>query len=90
MDLPSFTGGSSKFSRIAASLTLMLKTSSFESAELRKGVVGVGDGDKNRAEPLGKHEVEGDDGGNRSGDFDVTFQVTRWRSGHCSFAKKSQ
>ena len=24
-------------------------------------------------EPVGKHEVEGDDGGGRSGDFDVTF-----------------
>ena len=24
------------------------------------------------------------------GDFDVTFQVTRWRSGHYSFARKSQ
>ena len=28
-----------------------------------------------------------DNGGGRSGDFDVTFQVTHWRSGHCSFAK---
>ena len=26
-------------------------------------------------------------GGGRNGDFDMTFQVTRWRSGHCSSAK---
>ena len=81
----------------------MLKTSSTESAEPRKGVVGVGGGGRNRAEPVGKHEVDGvNDGGGRSGDFDkrfhpklhsdfdVTFQVTRWRSGYCSFARKSQ
>ena len=34
------------FSRIAAPLTLMLKTSSTESAEPRKGVVGVGGGSR--------------------------------------------
>ena len=28
-----------------------------------------------------------DGGGGRSGDFDMTFQVTRWRSGHCSSAR---
>ena len=51
-------------SRIAAPLTSMLKTSSTESAEPRKGVVGVGSGGRNRAEPVGKHEVDGvDDGG---------------------------
>ena len=49
----------------------MLKTSSTESAEPRKGVVGVGGGGRNRAEPVGKHEVDGvDDGGGSSGDFD--------------------
>ena len=58
-------------SRIAAPLTSMLKTSSTESAEPRKGVVGVGGGGRNRAEPVGKHEIDGvDDGGGRSGDFD--------------------
>ena len=99
----------------------MLKTSSTESAEPRKGVVGVGGGGRNKAESVGKHEVDaGDDGtitsmlrmslstdsstrttqivaeydgvddSGRSGDFDVIFQVIRWRSGHCSFARKSQ
>ena len=72
-------------SRIAAPLTSMLKTSSTESAEPRKGVVGVGGGGKNRAEPVDKHESDGVDGdGGCSGDFDMTFQVTRWRSRHCS------
>ena len=52
----------------------MLKTSSTESAEPRKGVVGVGGGGRNRAEPVGKHEIDGvDDGGGRSGDFDRKF-----------------
>ena len=46
-------------SRIAAPLTSMLKTSSTESAEPRKGVVGVGGGGKNRAEPEGKYKVMG-------------------------------
>ena len=50
----------------------MLKTSSTESAEPRKGVVGVGGGGKNKAEPVGKHEVEGDDGGGRSGRRDLS------------------
>ena len=118
----------------------MLKTSSTESAEPKKGVVGVGGGGRNRAEPVGKHEPDGsDDGGHvdggsrngdsdrnssdapklmctpapctprlrmsvstdssinttkivvdfdgvnaRNGDFDMTFQVTHWRSRHCS------
>ena len=72
-------------SRIAAPLTLMLKTSSTKSAEPKKGIVGVdGDGRK-RAEPVGKHESDSvDGGGGRSGDFDVTFQVTRWRFRYCS------
>ena len=66
----------------------MLKTSSTESAEPRKGVVGVGGSGRNRAEPVGKHESDGvDDGSGRSGDFDMTFQVTRWRPGHCSPAR---
>ena len=56
-------------SRIAAPLTLMLKTSSTESAKPRKGVVGVGGGGRNRAEPVGKHEVDGDEGVDRSDDF---------------------
>ena len=45
----------------------MLKTSSTESAEPKKGVVGVGGGGRNRTEPVGKHEVDGvDDGPGRS------------------------
>ena len=52
----------------------MLKTSSTESAEPRKGVARVGGGGRNRAEPLGKHEIDRvDDGGGRSGDFDRKF-----------------
>ena len=52
----------------------MLKTSSTELAESRKGVVGVGGGGKNRAGPLCKHEVDGiDDGGGRNSDFDRKF-----------------
>ena len=63
----------------------MLKTSSTDSAEPRKGVVGIGGGGRNRAKPVGKHESDsGDGGGGRSGDVNVTFQVTRWRSRHCS------
>ena len=49
----------------------MLKTSSTELAEPRKGVVGVSGSGRNRAEPVGKHEVdEVHDGGGSSGDFD--------------------
>ena len=52
----------------------MLKTSSTELAKPRKGVVGVGNSGKNRAEPVGKHEVDGiDDGSTRSGDFNRKF-----------------
>ena len=52
----------------------MLKTSSTKSAEPKKDVVGVGGGGRNRAEPVGKYEVDGvDDGGGRSGDFDRKF-----------------
>ena len=32
-------------------------------------------------------DFDGVDGGGRSGDFDVTFQFTRWRFGHCSSAR---
>ena len=39
----------------------MLKTSSTKSAELRKSVVGVSDGGKNKTEPVGKHEDDGDE-----------------------------
>ena len=54
----------------------MLKTSSTELAEPRRGVVGVGSGGRNRAEPVGKHEVDGSDdggyvdGGSRNGGSD--------------------
>ena len=66
----------------------MLKTSSTESAEPRKGVVGAGGGGRNRAELVGKHESDGvDGGGGRSDDFGVIFQVTRWCSRHCSSKK---
>ena len=52
----------------------MLKASSTESAEPRKGVVGASGGGRNRAEPVGKHEIHGvDDGGGRNGNFDMTF-----------------
>ena len=57
----------------------MLKTSSTESAEPRKGIVGVGCGGRNRAEPIGKHESDGSDdsgyvdGGGRSGDSNRKF-----------------
>ena len=48
----------------------MLKTSSTESAEPSKGVVRVGGSGRNRAEPVGKHELDGgnNDNGGRSGD----------------------
>ena len=52
----------------------MLKTSSIKSAEPRKGEFGVGDGGRNRAEPVGKDEFDKvDDGGGRSGNFDRKF-----------------
>ena len=79
----------------------MLKTSSTETAEPKKGVVGVGGGGRNKTESIGKHEADRvDNGGGCSGDFDrrfhlelygdfdVTFQVTHWRSGHYSFASQ--
>ena len=46
-------------SRITAPLTSMLKTLSTKSAEPRKGIVGVGGGGRNRAEPVGKYESDG-------------------------------
>ena len=61
-------------SQIAVPLTSMLKTLSTKSIEPKKDVVGVGGDDKNRAELVGKHEVDMiDDGGGRSGDFDRKF-----------------
>ena len=69
----------------------MLKTSSTKPTKPRKGEVRVGSVGKNRAEPVGKHELDGvDNGGGCSGDFDITFLITRWRSRHCSFVRKSQ
>ena len=72
----------------------MLKTSSTKSAKPRKGVVGISSGGKNKAEPVGKHEVDSvdgvdgvDGGSSRGGNFDMTFQVARWRFEHCSSAK---
>ena len=57
----------------------MLKTSSTESAEPRKGVVRVGSGSRNRAELVGKHKVDkSDDSGSRSGDFDRKFHLRLW------------
>ena len=52
---------------IATPLTSILKTLSIKLAKPKKGIVGVGDGGKNRAEPVGKHEVDGvDDGDGRN------------------------
>ena len=93
MDSPNFIGSSPKCSQIAAPLTSMLKPSSTELAEPRKGVAGVSGGGRNIAEPVDKHESDGSDddghvaGGGRSGDFDMTFQVIRWRPGHYSPAR---
>ena len=53
----------------------MLKTSSTKSAEPRKGVVGVGGGGRNRADPVGKHEVDGNEGIGHSSDFIQSFMV---------------
>ena len=61
---------------IAAPLTSKLKTSGTKSIKPRKGVVGVGDGGRNRAEPVGKHEIDCSDdvgyidGGSCNGDSD--------------------
>ena len=53
----------------------MLKTSSTESTEPRKDVVGDGGGGRNRSESVGKYEVDGDKGVGRSGDFIQSFMV---------------
>ena len=59
------------FSKIAVPLTSMLRTSSLRDSSTSMTQIVV--------------EYDGvDNGGGRSGDFDVTFQVTRWRFGHCS------
>ena len=58
-----------KFSRIAALLTSMLKTSCTKSAEPKKGVIRVGGGGRNKAEPVGKYEFDGNDGGSCNDDF---------------------
>ena len=73
------------FSRIAASLTSMLKTSGSTESTIRPGKGGVGVGDDGRAERDGI-----DDGDGCSDDFNVSFQVIRWRSRHCSCVRKSQ
>ena len=66
----------------------MLKTSSINSAEPRKSVVGVASGGSNKAEQVGKYEVCSNKSDGCSSnfdkrfhlklhdDFDVTFQVT--------------
>ena len=52
----------------------MLKTLSTKSAELRRGVVEVGGGGRNRAEPVDKHEIDGvENGDGCNGDFDRKF-----------------
>ena len=62
MDSPNFTGGSSKFSRIAAPLTSMLKTSGSIESTTRPGKGGV------------RVSSDGVDGGSGcSSDFDMTF-----------------
>ena len=54
----------------------MLKTSNTELAKSKKGVDGVDDGCKNRAELVSKHEFDGvDDGDSCSGDFDKKFHL---------------
>ena len=53
----------------------MLKTLSTESAEPRKGLVRVGGGDRSRAKPVSKHEVNGNEGVGRSSDFIQSFMV---------------
>ena len=53
----------------------MLKTLSTESAEPRKRVVGVDGGGRNRAESVGKHEVDGDEGVGCSSDLIQSFMV---------------
>ena len=51
----------------------MLKILDTQSVEPRKSVVGVGSGVRNKVMPIGKYEVDGNDSGSQSGDFDVTF-----------------
>ena len=60
--------------RIVTPVISMLKTSSTKSAEPPKGVVGVGGSRRNKAESVGKHEIDkvNDDGG-CSSDFDKKF-----------------
>ena len=41
----------------------MLKTSSTKSVEPKKGIVIVGDGGRNKSQPIGKYEVDGDEVG---------------------------
>ena len=62
-------------SRIPAPLISMLKTLSTESAEPKKGVVGIDGGGRNRAEPVGKYEIDSDRGVGRNGDFIQSFMV---------------
>ena len=65
----------------------MLKTSSTKRAEPRKGVVVVGSSGRNRAEPIGKYEVDGvDDGGGRSSDFDRRFHSELHGNFECDFS----
>ena len=54
----------------------MLKTSGSTESTTRPGKGGVG---------VGGNGIDG--GSGRSSDFDMTFQVTRWRSLHCPSAK---
>ena len=62
-----------RLSRKAVPLTAMLKILSTESAKPKKSVVRVGGSSKNRAEPVGKHEVDGNENGARRGDFNRRF-----------------
>ena len=52
----------------------MLKTSSTKLAKPKKGVVEIGGGGRNRAEPVNKNKIDRvDDGGSRSDDFNRKF-----------------
>ena len=55
----------------------MTSGSTESTTQPRKGRVGVG----GNGSDDGSH-IDG--GGGYNSDFDVTFQVTRWCSGHCS------
>ena len=44
----------------------MLKISNTKSVEPKKDIVGVGNGGRNRAEPIGKHKFDGNDSGSCS------------------------